>query len=173
MTMQRCVLAARMPRGDAAGESSGDACREVRALWVRVLIQLRQLGDACSRPESQQRLRRIGVRRPDALVDGLAGEFQRTHQTSAMGCCPPPSIEHLVPLETLVVVETLVPVEAFAPDEAPAWDGGLDRDFEALGATYARLLDRLAPPAGSHRHTWLESRVRVHQARAEALRRAL
>lgn len=173
MTMQRCVLAARMPRGEAVAEGPGDACREVRALWVRVLIQLRQLGETCSRPEAQQRLRRIGVRRPDALVDGLAGEFQRTHQTSAMGCCPPPSIEHLVPLETLVAVESLLPVEAFAPDEAGAAGAALDRDFDALAATYARLLERLAPPAGSHRHTWLDSRVRVHLARAEALRRAL
>ena len=156
MTAQRCVLAARSGRSEGGVEGADAACQALRGLWVRVLFQLRELGQSCATPAAQQRLRRIGVRRPDVLVDGLAGEFRRTHQLAAMGCCLPPAIEALAP-------------GAVGPRD----EDGLDRGFEALSASYAQLLDRLAPPPGSHRHNWLESRVRVHLARAEALRGVL
>lgn len=142
-------------------DPSDEVGEELRALWNQVLAELRQVGEACAGPEAQRRLRRIGVRRPDVLVEGLAGEYRRTRQMAVMGGCLP------LPIEASATI---------APDtpEAPSATGeGLDRHFEALSATYARLFERLAPPQGSHRHTWLESRVRVHLARAEALRLAL
>ncbi|PIM55012.1 hypothetical protein CS062_02110 [Roseateles chitinivorans] len=160
MTTQRCMLAARAARSDGGVPIDDDACQRLRGLWVRVLVQLRQVEEACATPGAQQQLRRIGVRRPDVLVDGLAGEFRRTHQLAVMGCCLPPTIEALGPG---TVVSRLPPRD----------EDRLDRGFEALSASYAELLDRLAPPLGSHRHNWLESRVRVHLARAEALRHAL
>ncbi|HEY1397546.1 hypothetical protein [Roseateles sp.] len=137
-------------------DPSDEVGEELRALWNQVLAELRQVGEACAGPEAQRRLRRIGVRRPDVLVAGLAGEYRRTRQMAVMGGCLLNAID-----------------APFPGGASPADCEGLARGFETLSATYARLFERLAPPQGSHRHTWLESRVRVHLARAEALRLAL
>ncbi|OWQ91886.1 hypothetical protein CDN99_05815 [Roseateles aquatilis] len=152
MTAPLSQAAGRWHAAPDSPAQSEAACEVVRELWTLLLAQLRHVADECADPKALRRLRSIGVRRTDVLLAGLASEFVKSSQLAAKSCCAP------LALDVLVRAQQLLPGD------------DLHSDFERLSALYQRLLEVLEPPEGSHRHTWLESRARVHSARAQALR---
>ncbi len=130
-------------------QAQGEAMRH---LWTRLLALLAHLAQVCRDPEGERLLRGVGVRRTQVLIAGLDGEYGKSRELAARCGCEPSGLE----------------VQALAAQLTRRDD--LVQSFLELGHCYEQLLRLWAPPAGTHRHNWLDSRARVHLARAASIR---
>ena len=125
----------------------------LRKLWTLLLSQLKHVETTCSQPAALRQLRCVGVRRMNVLIANLGSEYQKSSEmASRSGCAPRPA-------------------DLLAQAELLALRDDLQLSFETLGHCYQELLRAWQPPMGTHKYNWLDSRARVHLARAEAIRR--
>jgi hypothetical protein len=126
----------------------------LRRLWTLLLVRLKHVETTCRQPAALRQLRCVGVRRMNVLVANLGSEYLKSSEmASRNGCAPRPA-------------------DLLAQTELLSLRDDLQLSFETLGHCYQEVLLAWQPPPGTHRHNWLDSRARVHLARAEALRRA-
>lgn len=143
-------VSARRPAHKPPMEPDREALRK---LWTLLLAQLKHLEETCGHPDALRQLRGVGVRRMNVLIANLDGEYLKSSEMAAKSGCSP------------------WPADLLAQTEQLSQRDDLQLSFETLGHCYQELLLAWQPPMGTHKYNWLDSRARVHLARAEAIRR--
>jgi len=127
----------------------------LEALWTELLVQLSHTAQECAQPEAIDRLKKLGIRRPKTAAVRLAREYVKTFEAASdSGFAPPQQ-----------AIMRQAGERPFCND--------LDHDFIALARSYERLIAAVQPPRTSQLFRWLQGRVEVHLAQADALMRGM
>lgn len=143
-----------VPRGEAPSPG-GEHAMHLEALWTELLVQLSHTVQECAQPAAIDRLKKLGIRRPKTAAVRLAREYVKTFEAA--------SDSGFAPSQQAIMRR--VGERPFCND--------LDHDFVALARSYERLIEAVRPPKASLLFRWLQGRVEVHLAQADALTRGM
>jgi hypothetical protein len=144
------------PPPTADARSAGcEPATGLEALWTELLVQLSHTVQECAQPEAIDRLKKLGIRRPQTAAVRLAREYVKTFEAAC---------DSGFALRQQAILQRA---------GARAFRNDLDHDFRELARSYERLIEAAAPPKTSLLLRWLQGRMVVHLAQADALMRGM